>query len=124
MGRFLGRIHAVGAIAPFAHRPALDLETFGTEPRDWLLAHDFMPPDLLEAWRSIAAQALDGVRALLRRAPATSRTLRLHGDCHAGNVLWIEHGATRGRTSSISTTRAWARPCRTCGCCSRAIAPT
>ena len=95
MGRFLGRIHAVGAQAPFRHRPALDLATFGDEPRDWLLAHDFIPPDLLDAWRSISAQALDGARRCFDRA-GDVRALRLHGDCHAGNVLWIEHGATRG----------------------------
>jgi len=95
MGRFLGRIHAVGAQAPFRHRPALDLRTFGTAPRDWLLAHGFIPPDLFDAWRSIAEQALDAARRSFDRA-GDLRTLRLHGDCHAGNVLWIEHGATRG----------------------------
>jgi len=95
MGRFLGRIHAVGALAPFRHRPSVDLRAFGIEPRDWLLAHDFIPPDLLDAWRSISAQALDGARHCFERA-GDVRTLRLHGDCHAGNVLWIEHGATRG----------------------------
>jgi Ser/Thr protein kinase RdoA (MazF antagonist) len=95
MGRFLGRIHAVGALAPFRHRPALDLDTFGVEPRDWLLAHAFIPPDLLEAWRSIAALALDGARRSFERA-GDVRTLRLHGDCHAGNVLWIDHGTARG----------------------------
>ena len=46
IGRFLGRIHAVGAARPFAERPALDADAFGREPRDWLLAHDFVPPDL------------------------------------------------------------------------------
>jgi len=95
MGRFLGRIHAVGALAPFRHRPALDLATYGVEPRDWLLSHAFIPPELLEAWRTIAAQALDGARRSFERAGEV-RTLRLHGDCHAGNVLWIEHGAARG----------------------------
>jgi len=95
MGRFLGRIHAVGALAPFRYRPALNLDTFGVEPRDWLLAHAFIPPDLLEAWRSIAALALDGARRSFERA-GDVRTLRLHGDCHAGNVLWIEHGTARG----------------------------
>jgi len=95
MGRFLGRIHAVGALAPFRHRPALDLDTFGVEPRDWLLTHAFIPPELLEAWRSIAALALDGARRSFERA-GDVRSLRLHGDCHAGNVLWIEHGAARG----------------------------
>ncbi len=95
MGRFLGRIHAVGALAPFAHRPALDVETFGAAPRDWLLAHDFIPPDLDAAWRSIAEKALDGARRCFDRAGDFAK-LRLHGDCHAGNVLWVDHGATRG----------------------------
>ncbi len=91
MGRFLGRIHAVGARSPFRHRPALDVETFGVAPRDWLSAHDFIPPDLQDAWRSIAALALDGVRRAFDRA-GDVKTLRLHGDCHAGNVLWTDDG--------------------------------
>ena len=95
MGRFLGRIHAVGAGSQFRHRPTLDVRTFGIEPRDFLLAHDFIPPDLVAAWRSIAAQALDGVQRCYDRA-GDLKQLRLHGDCHAGNVLWIEHGDTRG----------------------------
>ena len=95
MGRYLGRIHAVGALAPFRHRPALDVATFGEAPREWLLAHAFVPADLADAWSSISAQALDGVRRAFDRAGDVA-TLRLHGDCHAGNVLWIEHGATRG----------------------------
>jgi Ser/Thr protein kinase RdoA (MazF antagonist) len=95
MGRFLGRIHAVGALSPFAARPALDLETFGIEPRDYLLANGFIPPDLHEAWTSVVEQALEGVRRCYQRAGAVKR-LRLHGDCHAGNVLWTEEGAQRG----------------------------
>jgi Ser/Thr protein kinase RdoA (MazF antagonist) len=95
MGRFLGRLHAVGARSVFRHRPAIDLDTFGVAPRKWLLAHEFIPPDLRDAWRSITALALDGVRRCYERA-GTMRTLRLHGDCHAGNVLWIEHGTARG----------------------------
>ncbi len=95
MGRFLGRIHAVGSLAPFRERPAISVETFGVEPRDWLLAHGFIPGDLEDAWRSIAAQALDSARRCFDRAGAFA-SLRLHGDCHCGNVLWTEHGATRG----------------------------
>ena len=95
MGRFLGRIHAVGALAPFRHRGTLDVGTFGVAPRDWLLAHDYVPPGLLDAWRSIAGQAVAGARRCFDRA-GDVKTLRLHGDCHAGNVLWIDHGATRG----------------------------
>jgi len=95
MGRFLGRIHAVGALAPFRERPQISVETFGVEPREWILAHDFVPADLIDAWRSIGALALDSARRCFDRA-GDFRSLRLHGDCHAGNVLWIEHGPTRG----------------------------
>ncbi len=87
LGRFIGRIHAVGAIKPFKARPALDIASFGDEPRTWLLAHDFIPPDLLPAWKSTSAQALDGVRRCFERAGQVRR-IRLHGDCHMGNVLW------------------------------------
>jgi Ser/Thr protein kinase RdoA (MazF antagonist) len=91
IGRFIGRIHAVGATRPFTERPALDAESFGTEPRDWLLGHGFVPPDLLQAWKSAADLALQGVAHCFERAGAI-RTLRLHGDCHAGNVLWTDQG--------------------------------
>lgn len=50
MGRFLGRIHAVGAQADFAHRPTLDIETFGTASRDFLREGNWLPPDLVAAW--------------------------------------------------------------------------
>lgn len=91
MGRFLGRIHAVGALQPFRHRPVLDMTSFGTEPRDYLLANAFIPPDLDEAWRSVVALALEGVQRCFERAGNVAM-LRLHGDCHAGNVLWTDNG--------------------------------
>lgn len=89
MGRFMGRIHAVGATQAFVHRPALDIQTFGTEPRAWLLENGWIPRDLLSAWESVSAQALEGVRHCFERAGKVP-TLRLHGDCHMGNVLWTE----------------------------------
>ncbi|MDZ4201723.1 MAG: serine/threonine protein kinase [Gallionella sp.] len=91
MGRFLGRIHAIGALTPYTERPALDIESFGIAPRDYLLAHDFIPPDLDAAYRSVIDQALEGVRHGFARAGKVAN-LRLHGDCHAGNVLWTDDG--------------------------------
>jgi Ser/Thr protein kinase RdoA (MazF antagonist) len=91
IGRFLGRIHAVGARSQFAHRPSLDPDSFGTAPREWLLSHGFIPADLLPAWRSVTSLALDAVRRSYDRAGEV-RPLRLHGDCHAGNVLWSDDG--------------------------------
>ncbi|CAN7480051.1 serine/threonine protein kinase [Pseudoduganella sp. LjRoot289] len=90
-GRFIGRIHAVGKLARYSERPALDPATFGVEPRDYLLANNFIPPELLEAYSSVSAQALDGVRHCYDRAGDVA-ALRLHGDCHGGNVLWTDAG--------------------------------
>ena len=90
-GRLMGRIHAVGASAAYQHRPILDVTSFGDEPRTWLLANDFIPADLLESWSSVTAQALAGVRHCYERA-GDLRLLRLHGDCHGGNVLWTDDG--------------------------------
>ncbi|MEW6763830.1 MAG: serine/threonine protein kinase [Pseudomonadota bacterium] len=91
IGRFIGRIHAVGAARIFAHRPTLDARTFGREPYDWLRNHDFVPPELLATWSSVVEQALDGVARCYERAGELP-LLRLHGDCHGGNVLWTPDG--------------------------------
>ena len=91
MGRFLGRIHAVGAIRPFTHRPVIDIANFGDQPRDWLLQHDFIPVDLRETWTSVIDQALARVRACYARAGEV-HNIRLHGDCHVGNVLYTDEG--------------------------------
>jgi len=91
MGRFLGRIHAIGALRRFADRPMLDLATFGEEPRAFILGNGFLPADLAASWTSIVDMALDGIRRSFDRAGSV-RTIRLHGDCHAGNVLWTDAG--------------------------------
>jgi Ser/Thr protein kinase RdoA (MazF antagonist) len=91
MGRFIGRIHAIGAIEAYRDRPTLDIASFGTEPRDYLLANGFLPAELLDAYRSMVNQAIDGARRCFDRA-GDVKTLRLHGDCHPGNVLWTDAG--------------------------------
>src|SRR6185503_17104016 len=90
-GRFVGRIHAIGATRGFHARPALDIESHGNEPRAWLLKNGAIPADVLEAWTGVTALALDGVRRAMDRAGAV-QSIRLHGDCHAGNVLWTDDG--------------------------------
>ncbi len=87
MGRLMARIHLVGECEPFIHRETLDMQSFGTEPRDWLLDNQTLPPELESVWQGVADQALEGVRYCFARAGQVQQ-LRLHGDCHAGNVLW------------------------------------
>ncbi len=90
IGRFLGRIHARGATKPFRHREALTPESFGTAPRQFLLSTGFIPADLLEAWKAVTEQALFLVKKIFEENRA--KNIRLHGDCHAGNILWTDDG--------------------------------
>jgi Ser/Thr protein kinase RdoA (MazF antagonist) len=91
VGRFIGRIHAVGAAASFAFREPLDVERFGDAPRQFLLSNNFLPPDLLDAWKAATEQALSNVRRCYALA-GNIKAIRLHGDCHPGNILWTDEG--------------------------------
>jgi Ser/Thr protein kinase RdoA (MazF antagonist) len=91
IGRFIGRIHSLGATEPYALRPTIDPETFGRQPRDYLLDNGFIPMDLVSAYTSVVDQALAGVARCYERA-GDVKLLRLHGDCHSGNVLWTNDG--------------------------------
>jgi Ser/Thr protein kinase RdoA (MazF antagonist) len=90
IGRFLARLHTVGAARPFASRPALDLQSFGRESMEWLLQHEMVPLDVQSAWQRQceAALALIALQPALTGGSSEIRRLRLHGDCHAGNILW------------------------------------
>ncbi len=95
IGRFLARIHSVGATRPFLHRPALDVATFAVDSRTWLLANDKIPLDVQSEWERLSQQAIDMLRTFPGLGEAGGgadrdpvRRLRLHGDCHPGNILW------------------------------------
>lgn len=91
MGRILGRLHAVGAIEPFRHRATLSIEGFGHESVEMLETSGFIPQHLVESYRSIAADVLDAVERQFAAAGAYAE-IRIHGDCHPGNVLWTDAG--------------------------------
>lgn len=91
LGRFLGRIHAVGAARKFEHRLPLNSDTFGREPQQFLLQSRFLPPELAPRYREVTELLLAGISRCFERAgPVTA--IRLHGDCHPGNVLWTDAG--------------------------------
>jgi Ser/Thr protein kinase RdoA (MazF antagonist) len=91
MGRFIGRIHAIGEVHAFGHRPTLDIQTFAEEPAALVLAGGFIPEDLRAAYEALASQLIVQLNACFERAGRV-RHIRLHGDCHAGNVLWDAEG--------------------------------
>ena len=106
VGRFLARIHTVGAAWPFVHRPSLTTQTFALESRDWLLTHHMVPLDMQSRWEAALAKALDVLQQVApeianysipssaggikkdENQPGGLNAIRLHGDCHPGNILW------------------------------------
>ena len=87
LGRFLGRMHSVGAEKPFRSRPELTIKSFGYDPVKELLEGQWLPPHLETAFSSLADDLLVSIEASFGRAGKFSK-IRLHGDCHPGNILW------------------------------------
>jgi len=92
VGRFLGRIHLVGEHGLFKHRLHIDPERLGDRSRDWLLDQGWLPSHLEEAYESLTASLMEAVYVRFDAA-GDYRELRIHGDCHPGNILWTGSGA-------------------------------
>ncbi|WP_027017301.1 serine/threonine protein kinase [Comamonas composti] len=95
IGRFLARIHSVGSARPFGERPRLDLQSFGSEPMQWLLEQQLIPAEVRSTWQTECQKALDLIAEGTCQQSGLglfnlnqAQHLRLHGDCHPGNVLW------------------------------------
>lgn len=87
LGRFIGRIHALGATKDFEHRPVLDIESFGVKPRAFLLENNFIPDYLRESYESLTRDLLAQIRYAFETT-GRFKAIRLHGDCHPSNILY------------------------------------
>lgn len=92
LGQTLARIHNIGAARPFVHRSVLDLDTHGYAPVDWLLDHHWLPPELESSFERLTDAVFDHLEAAWERAGDVAQ-IRIHGDCHPGNILWREDTA-------------------------------
>lgn len=90
LGRFLGRLHASGAIEDYKYRPTITPQSFMVEPSAYLLANNFIPGDLLPAYQSLMPELIEMVQSVYQQCDF--QTIRLHGDCHVGNILWTDTG--------------------------------
>jgi Ser/Thr protein kinase RdoA (MazF antagonist) len=89
LGRTLGRIHAIGALRPFAVRPTLRGERLGARASAVVLASGQLPLHLRERYTRVSAELAAQIDAL---DVAGYPYIRLHGDCHLGNILWQPQG--------------------------------
>lgn len=90
MGRLIARIHLIGARGAFTARGAIDLDGFLRAPAAAVLASPLLPTNVTARYRA----TIDALAVPLQRRfdACAARRLRLHGDCHPGNVLWTDHG--------------------------------
>ena len=86
LGRTLGRIHAVGSSARFHSRPTLSIDGMLTHNREYL-SENFIPRDLKPAYESLTRDLLAEVIRVYG-AVNDEDMIRVHGDCHIGNILW------------------------------------
>ena len=91
LGRLIARMHVVGARQPFVHRSRLDRDTMVQQPMQAVLTSTLLPASLQGNYRA-AAHRLDNAIAQRQEAVGAVRQIRLHGDCHPGNVLWTDNG--------------------------------
>src|SRR3990167_931711 len=91
MGRFLGRLHAVGACKSFKHRIRLDIQSYGYDPYRFLVDQHFIPAELMHNFCHTVEAILQSVEQIFQQVEPLA-SIRLHGDCHAGNVLWNAGG--------------------------------
>ena len=90
LGRFLGRIHAVGRSQTFQYRPRLTPQRLGNESINFLLNGNLIP-DYLKHNYQVAAEAIIDVVTNQFEA-CLPHYIRIHGDCHPGNILWTDDG--------------------------------
>ena len=87
IGRAIGRLHEVGARGRFAHRPTLSIQSHAIASVDYLLEADWLPPELEANFIALCEQVVDAIEDGYEDCGAHA-ALRLHGDCHPGNILW------------------------------------
>ena len=90
IGRFLGRIHLAGASKAFTTRPAISIKDFAIDSATFLLDNDFIPDYLLAAYQTLSDDLIELLKQ--RFDEQNTQSIRLHGDCHSGNILWTDAG--------------------------------
>ncbi len=91
LGRYMARIHNVGEIESFLHRPEINCETFGMQCLTFLMQSTHIPSSLCLAYETIASQVLAASQKIIDEHP-TVKIIRTHCDCHPGNILWTDEG--------------------------------
>lgn len=86
IGLNIGRIHQSSGTQRFEHRTSLSLEERAIGSRSFLLENDFIPMSLRTAYETLSDDIIQKMQTIWQANPFTE--IKLHGDCHLGNILW------------------------------------
>jgi Ser/Thr protein kinase RdoA (MazF antagonist) len=86
LGRMLARMHLIGSRVKFNLRPEITILSYGMESFEFISA-EIIPAGLKLAYDSLCRDLLLNMEDIMQRAGMVSK-IRVHGDCHAGNILW------------------------------------
>ncbi len=85
IGRRLALLHNVGAQKVAENRPDFDTEDYGWQSLERIT--QWIEPSLLHDYKEVAKEILEWVDDGLAEYPY----IRIHGDCHRGNLLQLEN---------------------------------
>jgi Ser/Thr protein kinase RdoA (MazF antagonist) len=91
LGRALARIHAIGGRRAFSRRLRINNAWLGARARGLVLDSLLLPSHCRARYESISAQ-LQAIVSEQWRQHDDAAAIRLHGDCHLGNILWNPQG--------------------------------
>ena len=91
LGRLMGRLHNCGRTQPFATRPSFNLQEFARDSQQFLLHNQFIPDHLTTAYQTLTDDLIDATETIWQSV--STESIRLHGDCHPGNILWRDDSA-------------------------------
>ncbi len=84
LGRLLGRTHMVGARRLPKDRIFMAPDKSTRSQVDYILAGNFMTPDLAEQFHALASTLIKEISPLFAKAAV----IRIHGDCHFSNLIY------------------------------------
>jgi Ser/Thr protein kinase RdoA (MazF antagonist) len=135
LGRAIARMHQIGCVRPFVARPWLSSERLGWQAQQTVLASGLIPQDLARRYQEVSQELLEAVETVFESAGEVA-AIRIHGDCHLGNLLWNERGPVfvdlddcmmgprvqdlwmlLSGSPADQQRQCWWRPCARCACC-------
>jgi Ser/Thr protein kinase RdoA (MazF antagonist) len=91
LGRSLARLHRIGSVQPFRYRLKLSVKRLGHEAREQVIDSGMLPANMEQSYLRATDALLERVERVFDEVGPT-RQIRLHGDCHLGNLLWNDNG--------------------------------